>query len=753
MKKKNTNSKEIEIYRESDLSILNHLKDPLHVIDKDLNIRFLNPEMILWLGKLNLNSNILGKTIFEAFPFLEYDKITEEYNKVFKTGELVSTKEKITLITGIVFTEILKIPVKVDGGVNLIITIIRDITEYKESEEKLRASEEWHKNIIKNIMDVIVVLDLKGNFLYVSPQIYNISGFKQEELISKSGFKFMHPEDIKKAADVLKEAINKKNKMYIEYRTRHKDGHYIDVSASGRIVNIKGEDRIFAVVRDISQRIAYEQDLIESEKKYRQLIENSLEGVWVIDEDARTTLVNPSMSRILGYEVDEMIGRSLFDFTLQEDIETTKNTLERRSKGIKEEFEKKFIRKDGKEVITRLMTSPIFNNDGKYIGAIAFVSDITERIRAEQNLKESEEKFRMIAEHSYMGILITVGDKIEYVNNALLHIFEYSNEEIANWTRNNIIRIIYPDDLQLLREYRKKLREGDPNVKPYFSYRVFTKSGKLKWVDQFSTVIKYMGKPAELATIVDITEKKVAEQELVKLDSLKSELMRRTSHELKTPLVSIKGYSDLLLNVHKEKLDDYVLASIVEIKQGCERLESLIQDILNTAELESGIIQIDKIVDDLAFFIKLSVRELRGLAKLRNHTINLIIPDKLITSFEPEQIHQVISNLINNAIKYTPPNGIIEILSEINENFIIISIKDNGIGLTNEEKERIFTQFGKIERYGQGLDIITNGSGLGLYISKKIVELHGGKIWVESEGRNKGSTFNFTLPIIIESND
>jgi len=147
------------------------------------------------------------------------------------------------------------------------------------------------------------------------------------------------------------------------------------------------------------------------------------------------------------------------------------------------------------------------------------------------------------------------------------------------------------------------------------------------------------------------------------------------------------------------------------------------------------------------------VRELRGLAKLRNHTINLTLPDKLITSFEPEQMHQVISNLINNAIKYTPPEGTIEIESEVEDKMIIISIKDSGIGLTEEEKERLFTQFGKIERYGQGLDIISDGSGLGLYISKKIVELHGGKIWVESEGRNKGSTFYFTLPIIIEPNN
>ena len=136
---------------------------------------------------------------------------------------------------------------------------------------------------------------------------------------------------------------------------------------------------------------------------------------------------------------------------------------------------------------------------------------------------------------------------------------------------------------------------------------------------------------------------------------------------------------------------------------------------------------------------------------MRNHSINLNLHDILITSFEKEQIHQVVSNLLNNAIKYTPPNGEIEVRSKIKNNFIVISIKDEGIGITKEERSQIFRQFGKIERYGQGWDIVSEGSGLGLYISKKIVELHGGEIWVESEGRNKGSTFSFSLPIISES--
>ena len=112
-----------------------------------------------------------------------------------------------------------------------------------------------------------------------------------------------------------------------------------------------------------------------------------------------------------------------------------------------------------------------------------------------------------------------------------------------------------------------------------------------------------------------------------------------------------------------------------------------------------------------------------------------------------EEIYEVITNLLSNAIKYTPLNGNIKIESEINDKDVIISIQDNGIGIEKKDKEQLFTKFGKIERYGQELDVLIDGTGLGLYISKKIIELHGGKIWVESDGRNKGSTFFFSLPI------
>ena len=124
----------------------------------------------------------------------------------------------------------------------------------------------------------------------------------------------------------------------------------------------------------------------------------------------------------------------------------------------------------------------------------------------------------------------------------------------------------------------------------------------------------------------------------------------------------------------------------------------------------------------------------------------LDIPDNLIIYSDKQRINQILINVIGNAIKYTPPNGRIIIKTEIKNNSIILSVRDNGIGFTADEKKIIFKQFGKIERYGQGWDVGIEGTGLGLYISKELIALHEGRIWVESEGRDKGSTFFFSIP-------
>ena len=375
------------------------------------------------------------------------------------------------------------------------------------------------------------------------------------------------------------------------------------------------------------------------------------------------------------------------------------------------------------------------------------ITEITEPKRAEWKTKEYEENYRELYEETPLAYFSIGLDKsIKRCN--------YAAEKLLGYTKKQILNMdvfdLYADTNDGKTKAKKLFQRflAGENIQDE-ELQMMQKNGNVIWISLTVRPVKdNSGETIESRSMVlDISERKKAEQELINLNKLKSEILTRASHELKTPLMAIKGFSELLILKHQETTDNNELYLIEEIKKGCSRLEKLINDILKTAELKSGAVLLKKSIEDLSLLIRKSVDELKGFADSRNQIINLMIYDKLIASFDKEQIKQVLNNILTNAIKYTLPNGLIEIRSQVKGDFIIISIKDNGIGFAREDLRKLFKRFGKIERFGQGYDVVTQGSGLGLYISKKIIELHGGDVWAESEGRNNGSTFYFSLPI------
>ncbi len=362
-----------------------------------------------------------------------------------------------------------------------------------------------------------------------------------------------------------------------------------------------------------------------------------------------------------------------------------------------------------------------------------------ERFKIEEKLKKSEEKYKYERDN-LMNILASLMDGVIIINKQ--YDIEYANPILINEFGSIKGKKCYHyffnfSDVCLTCEIF--------NVNT-FKRQIFVEKNQ-KTFDFIGTPLRNPdGSLSKLGILHDITKLKQVEKKLKEINKLKSEFLNRASHELKTPLISIKGFSDLVLTLYKDELNVEIISKLEEINQGCERLQNIIDDLLQSSRLESSDLNPKLEREDLSFLIKYCVNELHSIARKREQSVNIDLPDSIIVRFEKEEIYNVISNLLINAIKYTPPKGGIHIKSEIIDDFVVFSIKDDGIGFTEEQKERIFQKFGKIERYGQGLDLKTDGTGLGLYISKKIVESHGGKIWMESEGRNMGSTFYFSLP-------
>ena len=233
--------------------------------------------------------------------------------------------------------------------------------------------------------------------------------------------------------------------------------------------------------------------------------------------------------------------------------------------------------------------------------------------------------------------------------------------------------------------------------------------------------------------------------ELKELDRLKSDFISIAAHDLKTPLISVGGYIDLIL-LREKGLNEEVKEDLNRVLNNVRRLEGYINRLLDVMKIEAKKVKLVKTEENIRHIIDACLSDLEFQIRQKELTINLDISENLTLSIDHFRISQAFLNLLSNAVKFTPKNGKLDISIVEEEKNVLFKIKDNGKGLTPEEIQKIFGKFVTIEKGGDGYSTLDKGSGLGLYIAKGLIEAHEGKIWVESRGRDLGSEFNFTLP-------
>jgi signal transduction histidine kinase len=381
----------------------------------------------------------------------------------------------------------------------------------------------------------------------------------------------------------------------------------------------------------------------------------------------------------------------------------------------------------------------------------------------QEELKKNEEKFHMITETTSVGVLILQNMQVKYFNRALLQLSQIPTELLFNSDANLIPKEFY----DIIQQFNQKLLDNSLEFKKQNAHetiQLFTYQSKVPlWVDVAIKSIRYESLPAIIITFTDVTKlveskreieksekqvRELMEREITNLkmiDQLKTDFIYRASHELKTPLNAVMSSSQLLSKYSQQSLNKKESELVDLILKGGLRLKKLIETLVESLRIEDTAPEIMRTDVDLVFLIKNTIDLYQYLLEQRNDDLHLELPANLIFSIDQVKIEQVITNLLVNAINNTPPSGKITISLKNFKNFIEFSIRDTGIGIKKENMDRIFKKFGKIEQFGKGKDIITEGSGLGLYISKKIIEMHDGKIWVESKGENHGSVFKFRL--------
>ncbi|MFX0036071.1 MAG: PAS domain S-box protein [Candidatus Hermodarchaeota archaeon] len=614
-------------------------------------------------------------------------------------------------------------------------------------------SEEIYKLITENANDLIRVLNEQFQIEFINETAHlKTLGYSKEDLIGQTAISLNNPKDYSSVRRFMRKMI-KSGEAIHEIRIRHKNGHYIWFEIKAKIFkDQKNQTKYLFVSRDITERNETEKFLKESEEKFRKLFEKANDGILLTEAETEKILNgNKKICQMLGYSLEELQNMRYADLHPEDSLSYIdyqfKHNLQDKS-SIARDIPMK--RKDGSIFYCNVNNSEIELGGKKFF--IGLFRDITERKKAEEKLRESETKFRNIAEQSFMGIVIVQDGELKYMNQAMSKISGYPINEILNWSQKDMFKMIYHEDL---RQVSNRLQSNiEKTMGPFSSntFRIINKNGELRWLEDYTTRIIYQGAPANLISIIDITDKKEAERlileenkRLLELHELRKDLITRVSHELKTPLTSIYGTIQILLRNFANELSEGVQNHLQIGYRGCLRLKQLVDNLLDVSRLDAKKIKLELKNEDLIEFIEDCVNEMNYLARTRGIAIKSELPHNIYSEIDKLRFRQVLTNIISNAIKNTPRGGNICINLITNNDYIDIQVKDTGVGLTPKEKTQLFEKFGKIERYGMDLDVDIEGSGIGLYISKEITELHGGKILVESEGRNKGSTFTIRL--------
>jgi len=394
-------------------------------------------------------------------------------------------------------------------GEPAMLTLTRDITFQKEAEKLLKESEEQNRNLINNISDAITEVDMESRYTYLSPQTFDLTGYRPEELLGQKLYKIVHPDDFIGLVNNIKEAYNSRKSVNFEYRFQHKDGHYIHVSTRGSFVEVNDEEKFIGIVRDITERKEIQEKLKTSEVKFRNLINNISDIVVDVGIDGRYTYLSPQSFNLIGYHPEELFGQQLYGLVHPDDLNELINNVKEafNSRDIMN-FEFRIQHKDGHYVYVSTRGSFVeVNSVKKFIGIIR---DITERKEIEEKLKESEQKFRNLINNISDGIAeVDFSGKFTYVGPQSYELFGYTQEEFVG---KRVFNYVHPDDIQNVIDYLKQAYNS--KEKTSIEYRVEHKDGHFFPVSLRGSFVKDKDKEKFIGVIRDISERKEFEDKI-----------------------------------------------------------------------------------------------------------------------------------------------------------------------------------------------------------------------------------------------
>jgi PAS domain S-box-containing protein len=620
-------------------------------------------------------------------------------------------------------------------------TLQKDITERKKIEKELKNSKDIYETLVENSPIGVYYNDFKGVFLYGNRKAEEIVGYKREELIGKSflKLKLLDPQDMSKAVKLL--ALNRLGKPTgpDEFILNRKDSSKRTVEIRTLAINIGGKKAILGLVEDITERKQAEEELRESEEQYRDLFENANDLIQCVMPNGHFLYVNKTWRKILGYSKEEVADLTLWDIVHSDFIPHYKKVFQKVMSGeTVSNVEAGFVARDGKLILVEGNVNCRLK-EGKPVSTRGIFRDITKRKKMEEQLKESEQRFRTIFDDATDGMLLAGREPKKFYtgNKMICQMLGYSLQEIKNLG----VMDIYPQkDLPYVTEqFEKQLRKEISLARDIPLKR---KDGSVFYVDINSSPLTLAGKTYLLGIFRDITERKNMEKEFLRTQKLESLgiLAGGIAHDFNNILTVIMGNITLAKMYAKD--EERVLGRLKEAEKASLQARDLARQLVTFSKGGAPVKEISSIgelIKDTSNFV------LRGSSA----QCKFSLPDDLWSiEVDRGQLSQVIQNMVINANQAMPKGGAVKVQVENSTlgphsglplsggKYVKISIQDEGIGIPVEHLPKIFDPYFTTKK---------GSSGLGLAAAHSIIKNHNGHIAVKS-AVGLGTTFSIYLP-------
>lgn len=568
-----------------------------------------------------------------------------------------------------------------------------------------------------------IILDTNKKFM----ELYNLN---KQDLIGKRAIDlFPHMKLLLSATINQVEALPEKEKLLtFEYHSKTINRWFLIATHSPE------KDYYSFVGNDITYLKESESALKQMQYQQKAILDNIPSIAWLKDRESTLLAVNESYAEKCGVPVIEVIGKTDYDYfpfelaTLY--VTDDKKVMRSKKRLVTEE---PFIGIDGKKTYIETCKTPVFDDVGDVIGTAGIAHDITERKNMEIALRESEIRYRELFNN--MSSAVAVIEYIEKENKFIFKDYNRGAERIDNLPKNYVLGKdllkVFPEyeDLEILNKIKNVWTTNTPE---YIKDLYYTGHNVQNWRDYY--IYKLPTKEI-IAVYNDISERKETEK-------IRENFIATLSHDLRVPLLAENHTLKYMLKGTFGPLSNHQEVAVDNMINSNSDLINLVNTLLDVFKYESETIELHKKNINIFQLVEECLMEIESLINSQNKIVKSHIKEDIPNIYvDRKHIKRVLYNLISNAINYTPDNSIIEIDARIKKYTMKITIKDNGKGISEEDISKIFDRY-----YSSSKKFRKVGTGLGLYLSRQIVEAHGGNIWAESKP-NQGSIFYIELPI------